>query len=105
MIAWLVAFAFTQAVEAPLYLRATGGRWLVALGASAVTHPVVWFVFPALLPHSYGWMLAAAESFAVLVEAGWLLAFRVPRALLLSLLANGASLAAGFVLRAVFGAP
>lgn len=105
MIAWLVAFAFTQAVEAPLYLKATAGRWGVALGASAVTHPVVWFVFPALLPESYAAMVVAAEVFAVAAEAAWLFAFRVPRALLLSLLANGASATVGFLLRAVFGAP
>ncbi len=105
MTAWLIAFLFTQAVEAPLYLKATSGRWAVALGASAVTHPLVWFAFPVLLPDSYAVMVLAAEAFAVSVEAAWLLAFGVPRALLLSLLANGASATVGFALRAVFGVP
>jgi hypothetical protein len=101
--AWLVAFAFTQAVEVPLYLRAKAS-WRVAFSASALTHPVVWFVFP-LLPLGYWPMVGLAELFAVLVEAAWLRAHGVPRALLWSFLANTTSATTGLVLRQVFGAP
>jgi hypothetical protein len=100
---WLFAFACTQAVEVPLYLRATGS-WRVSFGASALTHPVVWFVFP-FLPLPYWQMVGCAEVFAVVVEAGWLSWHRVARPGATSLLANGASFAAGLVLRGVFGAP
>jgi hypothetical protein len=101
--AWLVAFAFTQAVEVPLYLRVTGS-WRVAFTASALTHPVVWFIFP-LLPLGYWSMVGLAELFAVLVEAAWLRAHGVPRAVLWSFVANAASAMTGLLLRQVFGAP
>ena len=113
--AWLFAFAFTQIVEIPIYLwalsRAHGGASrardaIVAFAASAITHPVVWFVFPRLFsPRAYVPMLTCAEAFAVLVEAAWLRAFGVRRALAGSLVANGASLGLGMLSRAMFGMP
>lgn len=100
---WLVGFAFTQAVEVPLYLRVTSS-WRVAFLASGLTHPVVWFLFP-LLPLSYWPMAALAEVFAVVAEALWLRAHGVSRALLWSVVANGASATVGLLLRAAFGVP
>lgn len=106
MRAWLVAFAFTQAFEVPLYLRATSS-WRIAFLASALTHPVVWFLFPLLMTHgvSYWPMVAAAEVFAVTAEAAWLFANGVPKALLWSFLANATSATGGFLLRHCFGVP
>lgn len=106
MRAWLVAFAFTQAFEVPLYLRATGS-WRIAFFASALTHPIVWFVFPQMMAHgvSYWPMVAAAEVFAVTAEAVWLFANGVPRALLWSFLANATSATGGLLLRHRFGVP
>lgn len=103
---WLVAFAFTQAFEVPLYLRATGS-WRVAFLASALTHPAVWFLFPRLMDWGLGYwpMVAAAEAFAVTAEAAWLHWNRVPRALFWSLLANGVSAVGGLLLRDTFGVP
>lgn len=105
--AWLSAFAFTQACEVPLYLRATAGGWRVALLASALTHPAVWFVFPGLLQAGLGyWAMAAwAEAFAVGVEAWWLRRHGVPHALVWSLLANACSVTLGSVSRVAFGVP
>ena len=101
--AWLLAFAFTQAVEIPIYRRAGAPLW-VAFGASALTHPVVWFVFPqADLP--WLWMVLWAELFAWLAEAAWLRWNGVRRPLRWSLLANGASLALGLLARRWFGVP
>jgi hypothetical protein len=100
---WLVGFVFTQAVEMPLYVSATAS-WRVAFFASALTHPVVWFLFP-LLPLAYWPMVALAELFAVLAEAWWLRAHGVSRALLWSLAANGASATVGLLSRAAFGVP
>jgi hypothetical protein len=114
LLPWLLAFAFTQLVEVPIYRRALDGRLLVAFGASAITHPVVWFFFPWLFAHwaplepspaHYWTMVAAAETFAVGVEAIWLAAFGLPRALLWSLLANGSSLGLGLLSRWIFGSP
>jgi hypothetical protein len=102
-LAWLLAFAFTQAVEIPIYRRAGAPLW-VAFGASALTHPVVWFVFPrAGLP--WLWMVLWAELFAWLAEAAWLRWHGVRRPLWWSLLANGASLSLGLLSRHFLGGP
>jgi hypothetical protein len=105
---WGRAFVVTAAVELGVLvpgLRAAEPRLLrrgaiVLLGQMA-THPWVWFVLPAL-PFAHAVYWAIAETFAVLVEA---LLYRLTlplawrRALLMSLLANAASVAVGFVLR------
>lgn len=104
---WLFAFAFTQVVEVPIYRRALGDRrWAtaIAFGASALTHPVVWFVFPRLFAH-YLTMVVAAEVFAWLVEAAYLRAFGLRRALWWSFVSNGASFSLGLLSRALFGRP
>lgn len=104
-LAWLGAFAFTQAVEVPVYRRA-GCSWWGALGASALTHPVVWFVIFPWVPAGYVERAVLAEVFAVLVEALWLrVALRRPRALGWSLLANGLSFGLGLLSRRLFGWP
>lgn len=118
MSAWLWAFLLTEAVEVPIYLRALLARddperpferWptaaLVAFGASALTHPLVWFVMPRLISHSYVLMVATAEAFAVLAEAAWLRAFGLRRALWWALFANAASVLVGLGLRRTFGWP
>jgi hypothetical protein len=126
---WLLAFLFTQAVEVPIYARALAGtRWarhalLIAFGASAITHPIVWFVIPhlwsdlylaLLAPHPalhlartahYVGMAILAETFAVAVEAIYLRRFGPRRALVWSLAANGASVTLGLLSRAAFGLP
>jgi hypothetical protein len=103
---WLVAFGFTQAFELPVYLRASGSL-RVGFFASAITHPVVWFVFPLLLAHGVGYwaMVGFAELFAVVTEALWLASNGVHRALLWSFLANATSATCGVLLRATFGVP
>ncbi len=100
---WTVAFAITQLVEVPIYLRAQR-RFGVAFGASAITHPLVWFVVPAFWHGgSYVGMVLVAEVFAVVTEALWLRRFGVRHALAWSLVANAASVAVGLSLRALTG--
>jgi hypothetical protein len=110
--AWVRSFAFTQIVEVPIYLRGVpGNRWragAIAFGASALTHPIVWYVFPRLHFASYLRMAVAAEAFAFLAEAVYLWCFGVrgpARALGWSTLANGASLGLSLLSRALFGVP
>lgn len=110
VLAWLRAFLVTQAVEAPIYRYGYRSSLSVALLASAITHPVVWFFFFG--PWSpfdaldYEPRLVVAELFAWLVEAAWIaLTTRRPHALLWSLVANLASVAVGTLLRALFGFP
>lgn len=105
--AWFVAYLFTQAIEVPLYLRITDGRWSTSFLASTWTHPIVWFVFPEVCPLSWGYwgMVAAAETFAVLGEAVWLRANGVGAALKWALLVNAGSAVAGLLLRALFDVP
>ena len=128
MSAWLSAFALTQLVEVPIYLRALlqpspgaeseseaedqtkpqrslAAALALAFAASAITHPVVWFVMPKLVPGSWLRMVLVAESFAILTEAAWLRAFGLRRALAWAGLANAASVLVGLGLRRVFGWP
>jgi hypothetical protein len=109
LVAWAKAFAFTQIVEAPIYRFVVPTRWTIALAASAITHPFVWFAFPPLgAAFGWGWTLTSivSEIFAVTVEAvlvrqasrvGWRRAFGV------SLLANCTSVAIGLAVRHTTG--
>ena len=113
---WATAFAITQAIELPFYLTAAPRDWswkkrlAVGFGASAITHPFVWFFFPDAtrwlievggLDLSYRvpyWILA--ETFAVTVEALWLRRWGLRDPLLWALLANGCSAGCGFLIHA-----
>ncbi|MCC6551948.1 MAG: hypothetical protein IT372_02855 [Polyangiaceae bacterium] len=104
--AWLSAFLFTQVVEVPIYRGLAGTGWLPAFGASALTHPIVWFVIPSLWRDNYWGMVALAETFAVVAEAIYLgVGFGVKHPLRWSLLANAASAGLGLASRAAFGWP
>jgi hypothetical protein len=108
--AWLHAFLLTQAIELPFYSRALAprplaGRVTLGLGASLLTHPVVWFAMPALVQRPYVAMAIVAESFAVLVEAGYLATLRVRAAWRWSLAANLTSVSVGLLLRELVGWP
>lgn len=108
LVRWVVAFAFTEIVEVPIYRRMLGSGFFEALGASAVTHPLLWFVFvPAVRGHlSYVQYAAVGETLVVLLEALWFgLLFKRKRALLGSLAANGASYLLGLASHALFGWP
>lgn len=104
--AWLVAFLITQLVEIPIYLwflrrtsRPTVERVAIAFAASAITHPLVWFAGPVVVGAraSFFGFVAVVETFAIVTEAAWLAAFRVPRPIVASALANTVSVAIGLV--------
>jgi hypothetical protein len=117
LLPWLSAFVLTQAVEMPIYVRAlredpaTIERLPIAIalafGASALTHPVVWFVIPELVAGPDDWltMVIVAELFAILAEAAWLRAFGLRRALAWAAFANAASVLVGLGSRALFDWP
>jgi hypothetical protein len=114
---WLTAFLLTQTVELPVHANAPGldkplrERVAIGFGASAITHPAVWFIIPPLMSQPLvrdlittgdwrrDWWItvAVAELFAFGTEALWLMAFGVrPRwALATSLLANAFSFTLG----------
>ena len=103
---WLGAFLLTQAIELPIYVRGTRHadlsvpwRLAIGFGASAVTHPVVWFVLREHLSPFVGFpvIFGLAETFAVVTEALYLRAFGVPRPWGLSLLANATSASIGLL--------
>jgi hypothetical protein len=108
---WLRAFVFTQIIEAPIYRRMLGVTWGRALAPTALTHPIVWFVFPLVrrLGIDYLTMVVLAELFAWLAEALFLVKTRpkiAPKqALVASLVANAASVLLGLACRELFGAP
>lgn len=104
-IAWAWAFAFTQLVEVPVYLRLLRCTGVRAFGASALTHPLIWAVFPRL-PLGYAYAVIACELFAWLAEAAYFARpYGLRRALWASLCANAASCVLGFISRALFNAP
>lgn len=105
VIAWAWAFAFTQAIEIPVYRRLLDCGIVRAFGASALTHPLIWWLFP----HSqvpYVVAVTVAELFAWLVEAAYFAwQYGIRRALFASLIANGASFVLGMISRRLFGFP
>lgn len=113
--AWFKAFVLTQLIEMPLYVYTLSKALnlpirpfrfslstrliLIAFGASAITHPFVWFIFPrALISQPYWLYFLTAESFAVIVEAWYLKFFGVSRFLAWSLLINGLSAGLGLLI-------
>lgn len=107
---WLIAFLLTVAIELPvvvalLRVAEPSLRRRAALGvfAQLLSHPLVWFVFPQL-PMAPEASLALSELWALGSECVFyavaLPRLRPARALLLALLANGASFGLGEVLRA-----
>lgn len=112
MSGWLAAFAFTQAVEVPVYGAALTPRpWpqriAIAFAASLFTHPVVWWGVTEFTESGFDYTacVAAFELFAVVAEAAWMRRFGVQRSLAWALLANGASAGLGTWSRLVFGGP
>ena len=129
LVGWVMAFALTQAIEVPIYVRSMRPRWssrralAVAFGASSITHPIVWFVLPSLsrelfaamaarrmeIVHegSFRWVVYAGicEGFAVVAEAIYLRALGAPRPLFWSFVANFASAVVGLSSSLLFGWP
>lgn len=105
---WLRAFALTLLFEIPVATpllarveRTIARRISIVVVANLATHPLVWFLFPGLAL-GRATRLALSEVWAIAAELAiyWLVwpALRLRRAALVSLLANGASLAAGLAL-------
>ena len=104
-IEWASAFVFTQVIEVPIYRRVLGCGLLRAAGASVLTHPLIWLLFPRA-PGQYVVAAVIAELFAWLAEAVYFTRpYGIRRALRASALANGASLVISMLSRALFGLP
>ena len=126
--AWFDAFVFTQVVEIPVYVlairhaqatgwseRPRGLEWqvLLAFGASAITHPIVWYLIPRVAHPGrtyaeYAVYVATAETFAVVVEAFYFYSCHVAwlrRAFVWSLIANALSAGLGQLSRHFIGWP
>ena len=104
--AWFVAFVFTQLVEVPLYSVGLRVGIAAAFGASAITHPLLWFVIMPALPLVGNTRLAVAEIIVLLIEAAYFrFGFKRRRVLFWSFVANGASLGLGLLCRHYFGVP
>ncbi len=98
---WLVCFAFSQAVEVPVYVLATRPavpRWRAAAAGAActcVTHPLLWFVWPRVISWDHTAYVVSGELGVGVVESllFWRLArpVRLSRAVAVAFLANAAS--------------
>jgi hypothetical protein len=120
---FMVAFAFTQLVEVPLFVRLARVRPAAAFGASLLTHPIVWFAIPLLWTWLYTGAVARgllapleplaynagygslAETFAVVVEGAYLRRLGVRRPFLVALAVNATSAAIGTVTHLLTGWP
>ena len=106
---WALSFALTLIVEVPLFAALGRGlpAWRAAVvGAvgSCVTHPLLWFVWPRIVS-DYTAFLVTGEVLVTLIEA-LIVVIALPdaglrRALVMSCVANAASLGLGLVLRAL----
>jgi hypothetical protein len=106
---WLRAFALTVLTETGVALPLLAAveprlarRAEAILLVNLASHPLVWFVGPAL-PLPYAQRLGISEAWALLAELGAYLviwpALGARRAAIVSLCANGASFAVGVALR------
>lgn len=102
---WFAAFAWTIALEQPIYtlaLRRYVRRWwtpcAIALAVNAITHPLLWFAFPRFEP--YWQYVLAGELCVIAVEAAiaWLVIRRVGPAIAASVVANAMSTLVGLAL-------
>lgn len=106
---WPEAFFLTQVIEMPIYVYCLK-RWghhrawfnvvFIAFAASAITHPLVWFVFPKILSlkGNYPLFFWAVELFAWSVEGCYFKFFKVKYPWMVSLIGNGASAGVGLIL-------
>jgi hypothetical protein len=107
---WLFAFALTQLFELPVYAWAMKDRgWpqrlVIGFAASAITHPLLWFVWTPLVDLPYWPRTLLGELCVVAIEAAWLEANKQPDALLWALLANAVSAGLGFLITGTVGWP
>ncbi|MEZ4253485.1 MAG: hypothetical protein R3B99_35195 [Polyangiales bacterium] len=135
LVRWLGAFALTQLVELPLYAHAlreavpSRARWAWAALPSTLTHPLLWWVFPSVAGRvGYVGAVVSLELAVVVVEAVVLrtlvagartetraashpteptrfLAGSRYGPWIVAAVANGASVAAGALSRALFAWP
>jgi hypothetical protein len=109
------ALLLTLALEVPLVLALVAWRrwappgrlWIVALaavGATLLTHPLLWLLDPAILPAWPGGRRFLLPEVAIVLLEGavyaWPLGLGWRRGLLLSALANALSYGAGLLIQA-----
>jgi hypothetical protein len=108
-LAWLRAFLLTVAIECPLVMLLTAQshvawpkRACLVLAAQLMTHPSVWYVFPAIPGLPRYATLVLSELFAWLAEAAFYAMVDVAPTKLNAVgvagLANGTSLGIGLLL-------
>lgn len=102
---WVFAFTLTQAVEIPIWMRAHKKplRVVKALGASAITHPLLWWIFMPMWHGSYWSSIVVGEALVIAIEAAYARALGVKRPLAWSFVANVASTAVGFAVYYALG--
>jgi hypothetical protein len=87
---WVLAFLWTLALELPIYTAVLRHRRVVAItfAVNAITHPLLWFVFPRFDPY---WQYVLAGETCVIAAEALLVALAIQhagRAIAASLLAN-----------------
>lgn len=97
--AWAFAFVLTQIVEVPIWMRAHRGsklaRLVKAFGATAITHPLLWFVFAPRWRGDYWSMFVVGELLVVAVESTYARLLGAAHPLAWSAVANATSASVG----------
>ena len=98
--AFAISFAAAALIKTAVYLQPLPRRVLAALLATAITHPIVWFIFPRVWPAGHvETMVLCSQIFAVAIEGAYLASFSVKRPLVWALMANALSFCAALLLR------
>ena len=107
---WIMAFLLTQVIEisvGSLVWRDAEVKWFrkayIIFGASLITHPMVWFVFPKIQVDGgfdYEEYLLMAEAYAYGVEVLYYYVMKVKNPFLLSIIANTCSFLTGIFIYA-----
>jgi hypothetical protein len=107
---WARAFCLTQVMEVPIYTAIAWKRapaWRLALAAfacTAITHPLLWFVWPFVVRDYTAYvisgelLIAAAET---LIFFALIPKLTLPRAIAAAFLANAVSYGVGQLLHAL----
>jgi hypothetical protein len=108
-LSWFTAFLLTQLLELPVYVLGLRRRGhvvaaFIGFGATALSHPILWFVLQPLLQPRWGyWGFVLGGELAVwFIEALFLRAVGVNwmRSMIVSFVANAFSLTMGYLLDA-----
>ena len=100
-VTWLKLFILAQLIELPIYYKLIEAhnvkKLLLGFGASAITHPLLWFMMP-WDSAPFLLLLVIGEAAVFIVEGIFLKSFGIKNPFYISTLANSASMITGVLI-------